>query len=245
MWRGLTGADVLDIWEAGHGLSSSARALLVLAAVDPEAPPEDVARLPLGARDRALLAVRAATLGNRLEAFAHCPACASPLEFPVDIGALLADEPVDAPATPLAVEAGGFRLSVRAPDSRDQAAAEGCADPAAAEARLLAACVSAVDGQGYPVSVEALPATARAAAAEAILALDPLTEVSFDLACPACGCDWSLALDVPGFLWEEIGQQARRLVGEVALLARAYGWSERDILAMSPARRQNYLAWAG
>lgn len=245
MWRGLSGAEVLRIWEAGHGLHSGARALLVLAAAAPTAAPEALERLPLGARDRALLAIRAATLGERLNAFADCPACAAALEFPIDVDALLTGGVPDEAVEPLAIRAGGYHLTVRPPDSRDQVAAERCADAATAEALLFAACVTATGEDGHPVPVAALPDMARAAASDAILTLDPLTDVSFDVACPGCGFGWSLALDVPAFLWDEIGHHARRLVSEVALLARAYGWSERDILAMSPTRRQSYLAWAG
>ncbi|MDR6951263.1 hypothetical protein J2X65_000611 [Ancylobacter sp. 3268] len=245
MWRGLSGADVLRIWEAGHGLPSGARALLVLAAAAPAAAPEALERLPLGARDRALLAIRAATLGERLNAFADCPACAAALEFPVDVDALLAGGAPDEAVEPRAIRVEGYHLTVRPPDSRDQAAAERCPDAATAEALLFAACVTATGEDDRPIPVTALPAVARAAASDVLIALDPLTDVSFDVACPACGCGWSLALDVPAFLWDEIGHHARRLIGEVALLARAYGWSEREILAMSPTRRQSYLAWAG
>ena len=35
--------------------------------------------------------------------------------------------------------------------------------------------------------------------------------------------------------------RAQRLLMEVHLLARAYGWREADILGMSPARRNAYL----
>ena len=34
---------------------------------------------------------------------------------------------------------------------------------------------------------------------------------------------------------------AKRLIGEVAELAQAYGWSEADILAMGSSRRKLYL----
>ncbi|MFD2142075.1 hypothetical protein [Ancylobacter oerskovii] len=242
-WRGLSGADVLHIWEVGHDLPSGERALLVLAAAAPDAAFDELARLPLGARDRALLAVRTATLGSRIDAFAQCPACAGALEFPLDTGPLLAGS--EAGGRPQTMRTGGYLLNLRPPDCRDEAAAERCVDVASAEAVLLAACVCATGDDGGPVPVEALPDSVRRAAADAILALDPLTDVSFDVTCADCGCGWSLAFDVPAFLWQEIGHHARRLVGEVATLARAYGWSEHDILAMSPARRQSYLAWAG
>ena len=53
------------------------------------------------------------------------------------------------------------------------------------------------------------------------------------------------ALDVPGLVWDEVDAVARRLVDEVHALASAYGWAERDILAMGAARRAAYLARVG
>jgi hypothetical protein len=48
-------------------------------------------------------------------------------------------------------------------------------------------------------------------------------------------------LDIITFFWMEIKTRARRLLTEVHLLARTYGWSENDILTMSPRRRTMYL----
>ena len=43
----------------------------------------------------------------------------------------------------------------------------------------------------------------------------------------------------------ELATQAKRLLREVHFLARAYGWREADILAMSARRRQAYLEMVG
>jgi hypothetical protein len=47
------------------------------------------------------------------------------------------------------------------------------------------------------------------------------------------------------FFWREIQSAARRIVLEVDALARSYGWSEAEILNMTPARRQLYLEMVG
>ena len=59
--------------------------------------------------------------------------------------------------------------------------------------------------------------------------------------CIACGETWTDRLDVVGYVWEEITERARRLLDDVHGLAAHYGWSEREILAMSGARRDAYL----
>lgn len=62
------------------------------------------------------------------------------------------------------------------------------------------------------------------------------------LNCPACGHRWSEPLDVAALIKADTEAAATRLLQEVHLLATAYHWSERDILALPPARRRFYLA---
>jgi hypothetical protein len=59
--------------------------------------------------------------------------------------------------------------------------------------------------------------------------------------CPACGQRWTEVLDIASFFWRELNSFAKRLICEVDILARAYGWPEREILNLSPARRAMYL----
>jgi hypothetical protein len=42
-------------------------------------------------------------------------------------------------------------------------------------------------------------------------------------------------------LWRALDRWARTALDEVRRLARGYGWSEQDILAMHPNRRRYYL----
>ena len=91
------------------------------------------------------------------------------------------------------------------------------------------------------VAVESLPENAIAALATSILERDPLSEVQIDLHCSECGQGWPMILDIVSLFWSEISAHAPRLVQEVHLLARAYGWREADILALSARRRQLYL----
>ena len=43
------------------------------------------------------------------------------------------------------------------------------------------------------------------------------------------------------FVWAEVDAAAQRLLHEVDVLARAYGWTEPEVLALSEARRAAYL----
>ena len=73
---------------------------------------------------------------------------------------------------------------------------------------------------------------------------DPQAEVVLTFTCPACQHGWQALFDVGTFFWTEVASAARRLLREVDALARAYGWSEAAILALSPARRQAYMEMA-
>ena len=52
------------------------------------------------------------------------------------------------------------------------------------------------------------------------------------------------SLDVGAHVWTEVDAAARRMMGEVAAIAAAFGWTEAAILAMSDARRRAYLELA-
>jgi hypothetical protein len=45
-------------------------------------------------------------------------------------------------------------------------------------------------------------------------------------------------------VWAEVDVRARRLLADVATLARTYGWTEPEVLALSEARRAAYLRLA-
>src|SRR5579885_3691012 len=84
--RDLSAADLLRAWEQGTGRDADERALILLAAALPGATPDALARLPIGRRDAALLALRERVFGPRLVARAACPACGEHLEMDFSVG---------------------------------------------------------------------------------------------------------------------------------------------------------------
>ena len=89
--------------------------------------------------------------------------------------------------------------------------------------------------------MEALPDEVTVILGESVLERDPQAEVQIDMTCPQCQYHRPSLFDVSRFLWTEIQAQAKRLLREVHILARAYGWRETEILALSNVRRQFYL----
>ncbi|MCC9739846.1 hypothetical protein [Streptomyces sp. MNU89] len=134
-------------------------------------------------------------------------------------------------------------------DSAGPAAAPVSADSAgpAAQARrmLLARCTVSAVRNGEPVPgdrlPDALPERVRRRIAEAAECADPAAEVTLHVTCPECGEATPAELDIASHLWTELDSWARDLLLDVHLLATAYGWSEPEILALSPLRRRYYL----
>lgn len=232
---------ILKLWEHGGDLPPAARALALAAAARPEEA-DELAAVPLGRRDARILHLGRALVGDRLEATATCPGCRELVEFGLDVDALLARAGAATATAP--VEARGYAVSWRSPDTRDFAAAAAGEDVTAAEVVLLERCVLSATGPDGEVAASALPPEVRASLAAAMAEADPLAEVLIDLACPRCDEHFVADLDIAGFVWEEVRRRAHRLLDEVAALAVAFGWSEDEVLALSERRRAEYLGLA-
>jgi hypothetical protein len=230
----LSASTLLEVWEQGRSLHPIDRALRLVAVACPEVPTSEIAAMTLGDRNGRLLSLREELFGSGLPGLADCPGCGERLEFDLSTVSLRGNEPA---AKSGKLQHAGRSLRFRPLNSHDLAAVAGASS--ADEARLLLARRCLLDGEGVELSdalVEAL--------AERLAEIDPQAEVLLDLSCPACGQAWHLALDIEAYLWREISAQALRLLQEVHTLARAYGWREADILAMSATRRQAYVELA-
>jgi hypothetical protein len=239
--------DLLRVWEDNQRAHPVRRALLALAAAAPAAGWEGWAQAPIGTRDRALLRLHERLFGGELQATANCPGCGERLETAFSVedirGPLQPDEAAPpAPASPMHLQEQGFDIEYRLPTSEDllQLAAQR-GDPATAGVRLLRRCVNHARRGDAAIDPGALPEALIDRIADDIAARDPDADVRIGLSCPACGTAWQLPFDAVSYFWSELDDWAQRTLADIHALALAYGWSERDILALSPARRQIYL----
>lgn len=237
--------QLLAAWDSGQSQDALGRSLALLSLAHPDCSREELAQIPLGRRDAALLDVRERLLGGRVACWLECPACAVKLEFEVEAGALKTRPPHPPADGPLAIEHAGFRVVFRLPETRDIAYAGRARSIEEALEILLSRCVVSAECEGTSVEAAALPPNVVAVLSDAMEASDPQAELMTTETCPDCGHEWASVLDVPAFLWKEVCGVVQRLLYEVATLARAYGWSEDEILALSPHRRQAYLELAG
>ena len=189
------------------------------------------ARDTAGARQAALLQFYAGAFGEKLDGVAGCPRCGTEVELHVPIVELVEQMPQPIEVEPLEVD--GVTWQWRLPGAEDLAASARCADPAQGAVLLLTRIVG---GDGSKLSD-----LAREALAQRLAAADPFADLSFELICPECATSWESPLDVGEFVWARVRATARRLLSEVDELARAYGWSEAQILALSTTRRSSYL----
>ena len=215
----------------------------MLAAAYPETPPKALLELTIGRRDERLLELRERLFGREMAGVAACPSCGGRLEMALD-AADLRTVSANAAAGELALNSAGYEVRFRPPNTQDLLASSQ-AEPGMRQQLVLRRCVLAVERDGAAANPEALPAEVIDRVTEQMARADPLADVQLALSCPACGHQWRAAFDIASFLWSEIEAAAGRLLREVHRLAAAYGWSEGEILALSPMRRQYYLAMVG
>ena len=229
--RALSTSELLDLWERGAGLCPLDQGLLALSAVLPDAAAERLADWPLGRRNRSLLELYCVCFGQRLEGWSACAHCGEKMEFDIDSRALMSQVMEGRGEATVTVRDRSFRL----PTSRDLAAAAQAGEISGAAIRVLERCQ--VSGENSA----AWPPTEVQEIEEKMALADPLAETRLALRCPDCGHEAEETLDIAGFVWNQIAGRTRRLLWEIHSLATAYGWTEAQILSLSPARRARYL----
>ncbi|HSL00275.1 MAG TPA: hypothetical protein VK869_08040 [Rubrobacteraceae bacterium] len=237
----LSDQEVLDVWESGVDQHPVDRALTLLATALPGTDRDRLVGMSVGERDGYLMDVREVNFGPSVAGVAECPRCEELLEWRLDLADIRSFRGAPARDGPHRLAVEGYELSYRLPDSADLAEIHPGGGIAGGRSALLRRCVLEARKDGARVEPTSLPEAVILTLAAEMEARDPQAETLLDFECPACELRWQALFDVLAFLWAEIQVRAGRLLSEVHALARAYGWSETDILAMSPTRRRFYL----
>ncbi|MBI3529345.1 MAG: hypothetical protein HY067_15425 [Betaproteobacteria bacterium] len=229
---------MLALWERALGQGASAREDALLGAL----PDAAAAPRTLGERNARLLALHAHLFGSELALLSHCPTCGNAAQFSVDCEALAAQTPAThAASPPHRLDTQGHSIEFRLPGSADIAAASSAPNDDEFASELLARCVLACTRDGASVPLRDLPATVLDALSQRMELLDPAASVSFELECPQCAEHWDARFDVGQLVFQKLQAAAERVLLDVDVLARAYGWTEPEVLCLSPARRAAYL----
>ncbi|SNS14411.1 hypothetical protein SAMN06893096_102211 [Geodermatophilus pulveris] len=231
-------ADLVAAWEQGSDRTPAGRGECLLDTVGID--PVRGCGLSVGQRDALLMDLHGRLFGTEVTALATCPACSERLEVSFHLDDVRARPPGD-PTDPVEVEVEGYTVRARPPTAGDLAALDTTAPWPDATRWLLERCVLGARRDGREVAVGELPEVVRVRVEARLAEADPQADVQVVLGCPGCGGTWGALFDIVSFLWQELDARARGLLVAVHDLASVYGWSEADILAMSPHRRSLYL----
>jgi hypothetical protein len=232
-------ATLLSAWEAGAIEAPLDRAPSLLSTLGSAGRDEALRRLTVGECDTALFALRRQLFGDRCEAVAICPDCGEELELGLSL-AELQPPAVERGAATGTLERPDYVVEFRVPRNDDLrllgADALGC---------LIERCVvSARTSDGRDAAAAELPPQVQEAVAEAMATSDPGAQTLLDIRCP-CGASWADEFDIRGVIWSDLTDWVGQMLTEVYELARSYGWSEAEVLALPTWRRRWYLEAAG
>jgi len=230
-------STLLSLWERGVSQVDFDRGDVLIEALDIDGS----APRTLGERTIRLLNVHTRLFGPRVDLLSHCPSCGSDAQFSADCATLASQLPVPDSSAPHQVDVDGLAIAFRLPTRADVVAAAREPTDDAFARRLLEACVVACTRDGAAVPSDEWPSSMFDALSARIEALDPGASISFALTCPACTSAWRAPLDCGQLLWQKVQLAAERLLLDIDTLARAYGWTESDVLRLSPVRRAAYV----
>ena len=244
-----TPAQLLQVWERAGEQSADAGSLLLLDASCEECDAETIAAWPLGQRDAQLLALRRRLFGADIVGVAACPSCSGTVEASFRCDDLL---------LPGAGRRCRRDAELRRCDARACACASACPTAATcwrlktAAMRRRAACLAAGPlrgGRARTTANRSPRMNCRRSCRRAWPRRWPRPTrrptCNWPSAVPIAHHEWQPAFDIARFLWQELQAWALRMLRDVDTLAHAYHWSEQDILALGPRRRQAYLELCG
>lgn len=230
----LSASELLNLWEQAYSLPPARRAIEIVRAAHPQHSWTEIACWPIGYRDRQIARIRAELFSCRVPSVSNCPACQAPVEFDVRLDQCFQLQAVsfDLPAEQ-ALPSGVSKLRPLTTADVIEHLERG-----RDESELLHRCVTYSDDDSRR-SIEPY------AVAEQLELLDPEARIEFSLCCPDCGQNWSSLFDIVTVFWIDLNTWARRMMQEIHQLAARYGWSEAEILSISPWRRAIYLNMTG
>lgn len=240
---GVDSLALLAAWEQGATAPETDRAPSLLRTLGWLAPDSDPAELTVGACDARLFMLRRAIFGDRLEATSVCPGCGEEVELELSLTALQPPVDHERPAQ-LHVSENGYEILCRPLLNHDLSALAG-RGPTVELGDVLGRCVTdARAPDGSQLDGAEIPPSLGEAVLRVVAACDPGAQVSLDVRC-SCGVEFNNEFDIREALWTEVTDWVTRTLTEVHALARAYGWSEAEVLALSDWRRRWYLEAVG
>ncbi len=165
-----------------------------------------------------------------------CQACGAPFDYALDLAALPVEPAGDGyPTATVMTERGLLRL--RVPSGADQIRIAPSASDAAAARQLTSLCL-VHEGDDGDEALSDLSDDDIAAVDAALEEIAPKIPWAINARCAECEAANVIPIATAGWLT----RMADGPTGDVHEIAFAYGWSERDILALPREERLRYLA---
>lgn len=235
----VTAEELLSAWEQGARLRATDRAPALLGVLDPYC---RVDELSVGQCDALLFVLRSRVFGDLIDAVATCPACGESVELEFSVSSLAPG--VGEPAAEVSAQAGGARVEARTMLNRDLRALARLGEHVT-DRDIVAQCLLGAWGpSGEQVTVGELSDELITASMDALADADPAANVLLSITCP-CGAAWTDQFDIRTFLWSEMDTWVTQVMHDVHHLASVYGWTESEILQLSPWRRDWYRQAVG
>ncbi len=240
----LSTSELLNIWERCRNGSSLEKALLLLDVAGSDGDPEDPALLSIGDRDARLLQLREWIFGSRLLNVSICPQCGQRIEWLTNIDEVRLSSAAKTSAASFSLQVDTFNIQFRLPNSYDLKSSSETGYQSNPK-KLLTRCVIDVQNGthngAHDYEADNLPDEVLDKLDQQMVLEDPQADIRMALSCPECSHSWETQFDIVSYLWTEIDSWANHILQDVAVLAGTFGWSESQILSLSPLRRQVYL----
>lgn len=234
--------DLMAVWERNWSGSPTQQAIALIQLTSPTTAVEDLLSLSIGTRDAVLLDLRESLFGQRLSMLVECPECGEKVEIELTTAQLRMQPSLASNNGVFGYSSDDLQIRFRVPDSRDLISVGRLNSAEDRRNELLNRCVVTAASGESAIALAEIDERYISGLLQAMDSADPQANVEIPVTCPSCRHHWNSLFDIVSYLWTELDTWAQRTLNEIHLLASAYGWTEEQILKLSPVRRQLYMS---
>ncbi|CAH8296342.1 hypothetical protein EV196_11157 [Mariniflexile fucanivorans] len=227
-------SSILEVWDYCVGKNQTIKGAALASLVLNEANHSNIFNWSIEKRDVALFHVRKMLFGNRFNNIAHCPKCKQAVEWDFYFHQMEIPILIDTPDNiEIPIDIPNYHIMVRLPNSDDLICKE--------EIQIIRKCI--LNLKDFPEGTfnQKIPDDLLMQINNKFNKTCKASNISYHLNCTECKHEWDVVFDISTYLWKEIDQWAKSFLRQICLLAKAFGWSELDIINMSENRRNHYL----
>lgn len=211
---------------------------------------ETVCLLSVGDCDTILLHLRRLLYGNKVSAVIDCSnnECNERMDLEINIDNILVPDNENAKEIherEMSIQKNMYKVKFRLPTMADLHFISDLSQKRQAKGsdQLMRRCILSIEGNGAKRKSVSILVHLKEKISECMSELDPQAEILYNLICPACSHQFSARFDIGDYLAKEISFELQEVYSDVHILASHYHWDEKDILNMTPSKRNIYLTF--